>query len=232
MARNIVFSAGALLTTSAVIYLIYLRQSLFRNLKYEETRRILNYNLLQTDNVESLPVDLFEPGKYHVATDRASKSIPRANLPQYDNHSVLLTKYLQKNMSVYAKMPQSLLLKFAYASPESKRSFQPSVIQTLDFQVGDLVCGVLRVAHRTPDKVEFAMQPLEGLPPMAGRLVISIQDHGAVFEFVTRTIQWKKSEDKFALPIERKSIAWLHELTSVWLLQTGTEWLCKLKSGS
>lgn len=226
MAGGLILTAVALVSSSAVLYAFHLHRSLSLNIKHSGGVGLLKVDDDNETIIESLPPDLADPSKYYIIHDFASKRVPSAKLPTYGDPNQLLTRYLRRNMTCFAKTPQALLLRLVFKEPEARKTFDASFIQGLDFVPGDVVCGAYRVAVRTANKVEFAMVPLEGFPPVDGRLVTSIQPNGDQTLFVTETLQWKRREEKVVLPLERKSMKWLHELVSWWLLETGTRWLC------
>ena len=228
MARRFVITSLALVSSSAVIYTIYLHQTLSRKVKHVHKIGLPKADDDDNTMIESLPADLADPSKFHVISDIASKSVPSVELPKCDDPSLMLTKYLQRNMSCFTRFPQALLLKLVFTAPETRDTFRSSFVEKLNFIPGDIVCGAYKVEVRRPDKVEFGMVSLEGLPPMNGRLVISVQPKGEQTLFVTETLQWRRRDEKTVLPLERAAMKWLHELASWWLLETGTKRLCGL----
>ncbi|KIX02377.1 uncharacterized protein Z518_08318 [Rhinocladiella mackenziei CBS 650.93] len=232
MSRRLIFSAVALAGSSVVMYTIYLHRTLSSKIKHRAGIGLVNVEDESDTKIESLPPELANPSRFHIIHDVASKSVPSARLPRYADPDHLLTKYLRRTMSYFTRFPQALLLRLVFKSAEAKRTFDPSFIQTMDFVPEDIVCGTYRVEIRTPNKVEFAMIRPEGLPPIDGRLVISIQPKGDQTLFVSETMQWRRQEENVVLPLEMKSMKWLHELASWWLIESGSQWLCDLQEES
>lgn len=126
-----------------------------------------------------------------------------------------------------------MLIKDAYA----KSTFSSTDhIQKLAFKVGDRVNGVYMVAYvgegNEPDseRVELALdrpQGYSGATPR-GRIiaeVIRVPGHGIGEEdeqvlFVNETWMWRKPEETKTL-LEGGMGAWIHSLTSGWLLLEG-----------
>ena len=229
MARRFALTVIALCGTSAVIYSVYLHQSLSRKVKHRSGIGLLTVDENKTV-IESLPAELADPSQFHIVNDVASKSVPTSQLRSTDP-DLLLTKYLQRSMSCFSRFPQALLLRLVFKTAEAKETFKASYIQKLNFAPGDTVCGGYRVVVRTGNRVEFEMLTPEGFPPINGRLLTSIQQKGEQTVFVTETLQWRRREDKGILPLERKLMRWLHELAGWWLLETGTNWLCSSQLG-
>lgn len=228
-ARRFILTAITLASSSAVIYTIYLHRSLSHLVKHKGGNGFVNSDDENRLIIESLPPELADPSNFVVINDVASKLIPSAKLPKYDEPNLMLTNYLRWTMSRFSRFPQAWMLRMVFKSPEAKKTFGASFIQTLDFSPGDIVCGAYHVQVRSPTKVEFGMISAAGLPPIDGRLVVSIQEQGDHTLFMTETLQWRRREESFQLPLERKSMKWLHELASWWLLEAGTRWLCESK---
>ncbi|KAL4916696.1 hypothetical protein BDW62DRAFT_185845 [Aspergillus aurantiobrunneus] len=81
-----------------------------------------------------------------------------------------LLTVLRRNMSWFAYLPQARLLKLTASDPQTRRSFDPALLATLDFNEGDLVCNAYRVKLHTDDTVEFEFQF-----GVQGRIVVSVE---------------------------------------------------------
>ena len=134
------------------------------------------------------------------------------------------------NMNLFsARLPQSYLLRLIAKDEQQKASFQADVIDSLEFEEGDLVCGVYRVMHRRATKCEFGLHdPDEKFPAsFGGRLVTSVvpgpEGKGEILR--TEALQWVGKDEGMVLPLERGSMRWMHEFASWWLLASGAEWL-------
>lgn len=130
-------------------------------------------------------------------------------------------------MSRFARMPQAYVMK-AIATPEERKTFEPSFIETLDFKVGDVVQGMYRVIARSEGKVEFEMTPLVGVM-RGGRLVISIERIGDELVCGSETVMWKDAGEEEKMHLEKGVVKWLHEIASWGLLKAGTKYLMNLK---
>ena len=153
--------------------------------------------------------------------DTASKHVPKNHLPALDTNE-LLTTYLRYTMTCFSYLPQAWILRLV----SDRATFNKFYIQNLDFEDGNVVCGLYRVVLRTDKKVELLMQ--QGT--VQGRLVIGIEDEGNEMKFYSETLMWKGKDDKTVMPLERAVPKWLHELASWWLLDSGTAYLVALKS--
>jgi hypothetical protein len=124
-------------------------------------------------------------------------------------------------------------------------TFRPEYIGALNFERGDVVCGLYTVLLRTEDRVEFELTAPQPQPassssssskkdgqappwPMQGRLIVGIVSDGHDDLVVySETVMWKRVEDenRVTLPLERKGAKALHELASWWLLDAGVRYL-------
>ena len=66
------------------------------------------------------------------------------------------------------------MIRLVSRGPEEQRSFKASHLSSLNFNEGDLVCGVYRVIARTKNKVEFEMK-MKNMEFINGRLALSFR---------------------------------------------------------
>ncbi|KAJ5558228.1 hypothetical protein N7535_008443 [Penicillium sp. DV-2018c] len=179
-------------------------------------------------SIQSLPPQLSTASNDFITIyDRASKSVPLSSLPSTDT-AHLFTCLVRRNMTAFSRFPQALLLAMASKTPEQKRSFKKEHLDTLDFEVGDLVCGVYRVVTRSKDRVEFEMG-LEKMEFAQGRLGISFREEGGNAVFCSETVMWKRAEEGRKMPLERGVVRWLHEIASWWLIDSGVRYVVDLE---
>ena len=155
--------------------------------------------------------------------DIASKPVQKELLPALDTNT-LLTTYLRSTMVRFSSFPQAWVLRLI----SDRTTFRKAYIQNLEFEDGDVVCGLYRVVLRTEEKVEFLLK--QG--SVEGRLVVGVKPRGADMEFYSETVMWKGKDDKAAMPLERAVPKWLHELASWSLLESGTNHLVGLRKAS
>ncbi|KZF26418.1 hypothetical protein L228DRAFT_12143 [Xylona heveae TC161] len=155
------------------------------------------------DNIESIPKSILSGDEQvFIVYDAARKTVPTARLPDHLTRDELLNAYVRRNMVTFATWyPQAWALKalckkYAAASeaetsgtsgtpPRTTRSelrpkaphetFASAYIRNLNFQVGDIVCGVHRVLVRTSAKIEFSTE----MPGPATTTMISEETQGA-----------------------------------------------------
>jgi hypothetical protein len=176
----------------------------------------------ETSNVSSISGSAIEEECFMIH-DIASKPIRKELLPALDRNA-LLTTYLRYTMVRFSSFPQAWVLRLI----SDRRTFQKAYIQKLEFEDGDVVCGLYRVVLRTEEKVELFMR--QGT--VEGRLIIGIKPKGEDMVFYSETVMWKGKDDKTVMPLERAIPKWLHELASWWLLDSGTNYLVGLRKGS
>lgn len=208
-------------TGSSVLYLYFFHESLAS--KVHHSSRCGNLPVSISENLTSVPPEIFSE-EYYAVYDQASKSVSRQLLPDMEPQ-ILLTRLMRRNMTQFARFPQAWVLKML-SSPEERRSFQALHLANLDFQDGDLACGMYRVKHRTPTRVEFELKPT-GI--VNGRLVVSLQERGDDVVFTTETVMWRPAKEKVVMPLERGLVKWVHETAAWWLLDSGIRYLTDLK---
>ena len=97
---------------------------------------------------------------------------------------------------------------------------------SLDYNEGDIACGLYRVAARTPNSVEFEFLPPA---PVTGRLVLSYEEKDANILFITETAMWKTKDNKVPFPLEVSFLKYLHEMAAWWLIDSGVRYLMDME---
>lgn len=124
------------------------------------------------------------------------------------------------------------MLAMVSKTPEQKRTFKKSHIAALDFQKGDVACGVYHVNVRRRDKVEFEIR-MHGVDFVEGRLVIRFQEveqEGKdLIIFFSETCMWRRVDEKRRMPLERRGLRWMHETAAWWLVDSGVKYLMDLE---
>jgi len=173
---------------SPIIYLSYKRRSLIKSGISITTN--LDIPAPPEDIIKTIPQKLKDyPSEYLISHETASKTIPLDRLADQALLNVLI-KYLRANMHSFTYTPQSPLLKSMIKSSSGKESFSPTYLSKLDFNEGDLVCGVFRVSCKgeaeDEARIELALDPDESFtgPRGEGRLVSRIVRRGSDVIFI------------------------------------------------
>lgn len=165
---------------------------------------------------------------YRVAHDKVVKHIPGLAVTMGEELEKKFTKLLRRNMTSFSRMPQGWLLWFGLNTPDQRHTFTQDHIQSLDFEEGDVVCGIYHVVKRLPLRVEIELQPPKALGPVSGLMVISIRPRNDGAALVTETIQWTRKHSGAILPLDRWIGGFLHSVASRWLVVTGATYLRSL----
>ncbi|EAW15270.1 uncharacterized protein ACLA_059340 [Aspergillus clavatus NRRL 1] len=219
--KSIIPLTSAVLGTAAIgIYLYHetLRSRLITKSQHGHLPRSL------ATHITTAPESVFT-AQTTAVYDSASTAVPRAQLPNLSTHD-LLTRFLQRNMSRFARLPQAYILR-AMSTAAEKPGFDAARIQALEFREGDSVCGAYRVVLRTAERVEFALKPMGVIQ---GRLVVSLTEDGdGRVVFMNETLMWRPVGEKVVMPLETGVGRWVHELTAWWMLDSGVRYLMGLK---
>lgn len=119
------------------------------------------------------------------------------------------------------------MIRMVCKTAEERQSFKASQISSLDFNKGDLVCGVYRVVARSKNKVEFEMT-MKNMEFVSGRLAISFQERDGDMVFSSETVMWRRADETRTMPLEKKVVRWMHQTASWWLIDSGTKYLMDL----
>lgn len=224
---RLLFTTTAVLTGSSAVYFYVFHQRLSARIRHQSHCGKLSSSHQPVD-ITSVPDSVFSE-EYFALHDRSSKSVPRACLPGNVPLELLLTKLIRRNMSAFAHFPQALALRLFSKSSEERQSFKAAHLATLDFRVGDLVCGVYRVSARSSNKVEFEIS-MKNMDFVSGRLAVSYHDQGEEVLFCTETLMWRRADEAQTMPIENPFLRWLHETAAWWLIDSGVKYLVDLDS--
>jgi len=181
------------------------------------------------DNL-SLPEGILSnKSQYVISHEEASKAVATNTLPTELDTNDLLTRYMRYNMSSFARSPQSYVMWYLTKSPEARRTFQQSYIQSLDFKEGDLVCSTFKVTRRTATRVELLMNPHESYrgPVAHGMLAMGVERRGDQTVFLHELVMWRTKSEKSTI-LESRWSQWIHELIVCGLVDSGSRHLQNL----
>lgn len=225
MMRFIV-TATALITGSSAVYFYIGHQRLSSRIQHRSHRGKLSASPKPVD-IESIP-DSVLTDAYYALYDRSTKSVPRSELPSTLSTEQLFIRLLRRNMTAFSHFPQALMVRMISSTADERQSFQASRISALDFEPGDLVCGVYRVVGRSRNKVEFEIR-MKNLEFVDGRLAVSFHEEGDDVVFCNETMMWRRADETRRMPLEKPVLRWMHETAAWWLIDSGVKYLMDLE---
>lgn len=224
---RLIFTVTAVLTGSSAVCFYVFHQRLSSRIRHQSYCGKLSSSRKPVD-ITSVPESVFSQD-YFALHDRSSKSVSRVCLPGNVPLDVLLTKMVRRNMTAFAHFPQALALRLVSRTADERQSFKTGYLSSLDFGVGDLVCGVYRVSARSSDKVEFEIK-MKNVDFVNGRLAIGYHEEGDEVLFCTETLMWRRTDEAQTMPLEAPFLRWLHETAAWWLIDSGVRYLIDLDS--
>ncbi|KAJ5160255.1 uncharacterized protein N7482_007259 [Penicillium canariense] len=227
MLRFIV-TVSTVITGGSAIYFYMLHRRLSSRIEHKSHRGKLSASCPKPIEMESIPETVFTD-RYFALYDHASQSVQRPSLPKNVSTDQLLTKLVRRNMTAFSHFPQALMIRLVSRAPEEQRSFKASYISSLDFDQGDLVCGVYRVIARSKNKVEFEIK-MKNMEFINGRLAISFREMESAVVFSSETLMWRRSEETQSMPLEKPLLRWMHETAMWWLIDSGVRYLVEMES--
>lgn len=174
-----------------------------------------------SSSILSIPPSVFTK-QYFSVYSLSSRSVPRQLLPSRDLPA-LFVLLLRRNLTVFSHFPKAWKQR-STCSWELRRTFRSAYIQSLDFNEGDVVCGVYRVLVRKPDRVEFQVDMNE----CDARWVLRYWEDGEEVVFCSETVSWRLAETETPMPGENRMLRFLHETMAWWLLDSGVRYLMDL----
>ncbi|CAH0034557.1 unnamed protein product [Clonostachys rhizophaga] len=155
--------------------------------------------------------------------------------------SPLLRTYTSGAHVAFSSTPQAILIR-SLVDTETKRTFEASWIQNLQFEPGDVVNGAYKVSYygqgneTGSERIELMIQaPPSYKGPVPNGLIISeiVLIEGAPsgsfpgdragddhVVFINETWMWRKESEKPTL-VELKVSGWMHRLMAGWLIKKG-----------
>ncbi|KAJ5122469.1 hypothetical protein N7448_003603 [Penicillium atrosanguineum] len=223
---RLIFTATAVLTGSSVVYFYIFHKKLSARIQHRSHCGKLAASAKPCE-IESIPDAVFTD-KYFTLYDWSSKSVPRYLMPGCTTTEELFTKLVRRNMTVFTHFPQALMIRVGCTTAEEIHSFKTSHISSLDFDKGDLVCGVYRVIARSKNKVEFEMT-MKNMEFVNGRLALSFKEKGGDVIFSSETVMWRRADESRTMPLEKCVVRFMHETAAWWLIDSGTKYLMDLE---
>ncbi|SMQ51411.1 unnamed protein product [Zymoseptoria tritici ST99CH_3D7] len=218
-----IFLGGASASVAGVVLLPLLyHYSLGRKISHTHPNRSVRQAALECGEISSLPKEIVENAQaYRIAHDKVVKHIPNLVFMKNEELTTNFTKMLRRNMASLSRMPQGWMLWLVLSLPEQRRTFSREYIESLDFEEGDVVCGIYRVAVRTAVHVELELQAPTSDWPISGLTIISLRPRNDGASLISETIQWTKKDSGAILPLERWVGGFLHSFAARWLVVTG-----------
>ncbi|KAJ5635924.1 uncharacterized protein N7484_009237 [Penicillium longicatenatum] len=223
---RLIVTISAVLTGSSAVYFYICHQKLSSRIQHT-SQSGLSSAKSKPQSIESIPEGVLTE-KFFALHDHASKSVLRGSLPNIPIE-LLFTKLVRRNMTTFTHFPQALMIRLVCDTKEQKRSFKASHISSLDFNEGDLVCGVYRVIARSSNKVEFEIK-MVNMDFCCARLALSFHEKGDEVVFCSETMMWRPADECQNMPLERPLIRWMHETAAWWLIDSGVKYLTELES--
>ncbi|KNC99812.1 uncharacterized protein SPPG_05189 [Spizellomyces punctatus DAOM BR117] len=223
MTNNTIYilSACLLVPATGVLYLVHLHKKLSKKV----TRKYLHVG--EYDLTLGRPVNFpdagTEPGT-KVFTDCFEAKVPTKSLPPL-GYKDLHTKFLRYNMARFSRMLQGYLLRLVNRDKADTEGYHYDSILNLDFKVGDLVMGTYRVTRRD-DATGLVELGFEQDKHVAGVMVFRIERDDEFTSFSTQTVMWDPTDYSVArLPLSKPLVRYWHEVTAMWLIDTGIKHL-------
>lgn len=221
-----IFTASALITGSSAVYFYICHQRLSSRIRHRSHSGTLTTSSKPVE-IESIPDSVFTD-EYYALYDRSTRAVLRSELPSSIPTDQLFTALVRRNMTAFSHFPQALMIRLLCETEEEKTSFKSSRISSLDFEKGDLVCGVYRVVRREKNKVEFEMK-MKNLEFVDGRLAISFSEMEEEVVFCNETMMWRRADETRSMPLEKPLLRWMHETAAWWLIDSGVKYLMDLE---
>jgi hypothetical protein len=229
---QILVSTGAVTLAGVFLYARYLHGSFRSQVQHRSMDATGRRAASKNGELETLPKELLDhPEDFRIIHDRDEKKLAHSEVFESGHAEELFTKLTRRNMAAFSNLPQSWMMSAMAKTPEQRHSFMKSHLHEIDYREGDLFCGFYRVIKRSPFKVEIDMEPPPGVGPLSGRLIVSLNRSAGGAVLRTETLQWIEKSSNTALPLERPSIRFMHEMATFWLLVSGAAYLESLTLG-
>ena len=163
--------------------------------------------------------------------ERVWTLVPLSDLSLTLSTPDLLLAYIRHNMTLFSnRTPQGWLMRLM-APSVYRHTFDRNYLAGSNFEIGDVICGVYRVEHRSPTGVELKLL----VPPShegkvnQGFLYVTMRvDDG--FLMVQNDVYVYRRKDEPKTILEGWLGAWAHGIMAMWLMDQGVAMLKQLKS--
>ena len=146
--------------------------------------------LVGSGKLTNLPTNLLkEPEDFKVIHELDQWVIRRTTLRNGEEFNRAFTRLMRRNMGLFARFPQCWLIRLVARNAEQRQSFSQEHIKSLDFEDGDLFCGIYRVVRRSQCHMEANLEMPRSKPPVGGMLVVSMVTRDDQYLLSTQTIQ-------------------------------------------
>jgi len=201
-------------------YFIYLHLNLSRKVKCQTTHYLQDETIAVPNTVQN------NPERYIIHHECARKSIPTVSL-KTSSKPENLTLILRHTMAIFSRRPPAWGIWYLVKDSKDRSTFNSAYIRSLQFALGDRVCGVYVVSSRDAARVTLDLNAPESYtgPLVEGMLVVEIKEEGIETTFVNHTVLWREKGKGSTGVLESAGGRWMHGLMVRGLVESGVRQL-------
>jgi hypothetical protein len=191
----------------SVLYLTYLHINLSRNVQCQTTHYLQDETIAIPKTVQN------SLENYIIHHECARKTISTASL-ETSSKSETLTLFLRHTMATFSRYPPAWGIWYLIKDAKDKNTFNSEHIRSLQFVLGDRVCGVYLVTSRDKERITLTLNaPGSYIGPLVeGILVVEIKEEESRTTFVNHTVMWREKGKGSAGVLEGAVGRWMHGL--------------------
>ncbi|PVH90443.1 hypothetical protein DM02DRAFT_19494 [Periconia macrospinosa] len=204
----------------SALYLAYLHINLSRNVQCQTT------HYLQDETI-TIPKTIQDSSeKYIIHHECARKTIPTASL-ETSSKPEMLTLFLRHTMATFSRYPPAWGIWYLIKDTKDRNTFNSAYIRSLQFVLGDRVCGVYLVTSRDKERITLTLNaPRSYVGPLVGGiLVVEVKEEGSQTNFANHTVMWREKGKGSAGVLEGVVGRWMHGLMVRGLIESGVRQL-------
>jgi hypothetical protein len=213
---------------SATLYFVYLHITLSSKVQCQTTPYLRDETI-----AVYVPDDVQRKSEeYVIHHECASKTISTASL-EINQGSEMLTSFLRHTMTTFSRYPPAWGLWYLTKASKDRETFNTRHIDSLQFVLGDRVCGVYVVTSRHEGRVTLSLAPPESYtgPVVEGLLIVEIKQQGSQTFFANHTVMWRRKGKGSAGVLEGAFGRWMHGLQVRSLIESGVQQVSSNQTG-
>ena len=209
------FLLASLPSAGSALYLTYLHITLSRSVQCQTTSYLQDKSITIPDTVQN------SSENYIIHHECARKTISTAHLGA--SKSEMMVLFLRHTMAIFSKRPPAWGIWYMIKDAKDRNTFDSTHIRSLQFVLGDRVCGVYVVASHDKERITLTLDAPGSYERLLveGMLVIEVKEEGDQTTFINHTTMWREKGKGNAGVLEGVVGRWMHGLMVRGLIESG-----------
>ncbi|CAG5154290.1 uncharacterized protein ALTATR162_LOCUS3546 [Alternaria atra] len=211
------FLLASLPFAGSALYLTYLHITLSRSVQCQTTPYLQDKSIAIPDTVQN------SSENYIIHHECTRKKISTVALGASKPEMMVL--FLRHTMATFSKRPPAWGIWYMIKDAKDRNTFNSAYIRSLQFVLGDRVCGVYVVTSRDKERITLTLDAPGSYkgPLVEGMLVVEVKEEGDQTTFINHTVMWREKGKGNAGVLEGVVGRWMHGLMVRGLIESGVQ---------